>query len=274
MSSDSVPEVSVILTTCRREHWLPEAIESARSQRGVTIEIVVVDDSPEGTARHVVESLGDPSVRYFHRAVPSEGRPGLVRNEAIALARAPLIHFLDDDDRLADGALEALAEALSTSNAGMAFGRVLPFGDDPKVTEHEAKYFDQVADAARRIRGRRWFAAHLMFLESFLVNSACMVRRDALEAEGGYDPSLRCCEDVELYVRIGRAYGTTFVDRNILHYRVGASSIMKEIREHGRHPSLIHTYRTMNERYQARYGVLEYRFLQLFTKAARRLSLT
>jgi len=266
------PDVSVIIATFHREQWVREAVDSARSQRGVAMEVIVADDSREGTARKVIEDLGDPGVRYVHRARPSGGRPGTVRNEAIALARAPFVHFLDDDDRLADGALSALAATLSSDRTGMAFGRVVPFGHEPALTE-QTRYFTRVAQAARRMRGRRWFAAQLMFLDSLFVNSACMVRRDAFDEAGGYDASLHCCEDVELYLRIGRSRGASFVDRDILHYRVGAESIMKEIREKGPDPRMLHAYRTMNGRYQARHGVLEYRSLQVLAKTARRLAL-
>jgi GT2 family glycosyltransferase len=269
--------VSVVVTTFHREQWLLEAIASARSQHGVVAEIIVVDDSLEGSARRAVEPLtagaGDPVVRYVHRARPSGGHPGLVRNEGVALARAPFVQFLDDDDRLAEGALAALAGALSSTGAGVAFGRVLPFGDEPAMSEQTA-YFRRAAARARRIHGRRrWFAAHLMFLDSLLVNSVCMVRKDAFEAADGYDGSLRCCEDVELCLRIGRDRGVAFVDQDVLHYRVGAPSIMREVRAVPHHPAMRAAYRAMGERYRARYGVLEYRSLQLLARTARRLAL-
>jgi glycosyltransferase involved in cell wall biosynthesis len=266
------PHVSVVVTTYHREKWLLEAIASARAQRSVAVEIIVADDSPEGSARRAVESLRDPVIRYLHRAPPSGGRPGLVRNEAVAFARAPLVHFLDDDDRLADGALAALSRALSSTGAGVAFGRIRPFGE-PAAAQRESHYFERVAAAARSVRGRRRFAAHLLFLDALFVNSACMVRRDVFQAERGYDLSLRCCEDVELYLRIGRAYGVCFVDRDVLHYRVGAPSIMREVLERPEHPWLLQAHRTMADRYRARYGVVEYRSLQILAKTARRLAL-
>jgi glycosyltransferase involved in cell wall biosynthesis len=259
------PDVSVIVTTFRRPHLLPQAIESAKAQTGVRTEILVVDDSPEGSARDVVAAAG-PDVRYVHRCEPSGGRPGIARNDAVALCRGPFLHFLDDDDRLADGSLAMLLEALSASNAGMAFGRIVPFGDDARLVAEQTLYFRRVAAAAKGLRGRRAFAAHLLFLDSLLVNSACMVRRSAFEAARGYDATLLCCEDVELYLRIGRARGVVFVDRDVLHYRVGEASIMCAIRERPDHPSLRAAYALMHRRYQDRYGTVEYRALQVLAR--------
>ena len=95
-----------------------------------------------------------------------------------------------------------------------------------------------------------------------------MVRRDAFLAAGGYDDALRCCEDVELYLRVGREHGAVFVDRDVLHYRVGFPSIMKDIRDDAANVDMADAYRVMGERYQARFGAFEFRALQFVAKAA------
>jgi GT2 family glycosyltransferase len=262
--------VTVIIATYRREQLVLQAIASACSQPGVAVDVVVVDDSPEGSAEESVRSVKDPRVRYVHRATPSGGRPGAVRNEGVALTRAPLIHFLDDDDRLFDGSLQHLAAAISASGRAMAFGRVVPFGDDATMREHQRAYFERVASVSRRIRGRRWFAAQLLFRDMLLMNSACMIRRDAFEAYGGYDSALRCCEDVDLFLRLGRARGFTFVDRDVLHYRVGAPSIMNGLRRDAgpsERAMMRESYGKMHAQYKRDHGVLEYRALQVFALA-------
>lgn len=265
------PDVSVIITTYHRERLVGEAIASVMAQQGVLLELVVVDDSPEGSAREAVAPFESSAVRYVRHEVPSEGRPGVVRNDAVGVTRAPFVQFLDDDDRLAEGALAALHGALKGSDVGLVFGRIVPFGDDAHVVEAEARYFEQVAAEARRMHTGRGFAAHLLFRDSLLVNSACMVRRDAFTCAHGYDSTLRCCEDVELFLRVGRERGVAFVDRDVVHYRVGAPSIMKDIRKTPGHPALAEAYARMHDRYRADHGGIEYRALQVLSKAATRL---
>jgi len=264
-------DVSVVIATFRRERLVLEAISSACSQRGVDLEIIVVDDSPEGGAGEGVRSMSDPRIRYVHRAVPSGGRPGAVRNDGVALARAPLLHFLDDDDRLFEGSLHDLAVAMRTTGRAMAFGRVVPFGEHARTREEQREYFDKVAVISRRIRGRYCFAAQLLFGDMPLINSACMIRREVFEPCGGYDASLRCCEDVDLFLRLGRAGGFVFVDRDVLHYRVGEPSIMNELRRTADEANLAmvrESYRTMHARYKRDHGALEYRALQMLQRAA------
>lgn len=103
------------------------------------------------------------------------------------------------------------------------------------------------------------------------VNSACMVRREVFQQYGGYDSSLRAYEDVDLYLRIGRGCGFTFVDRDVLHYRVGAPSIMNEMRRTaGEADGDIRrdSYAKIHRLYKREHGIVEYRALQIIARAA------
>src|SRR5918911_2234415 len=95
------PDISIVIPTFRREVELLEAVRSALGQPQVTVEVIVVDDSGDGSAEGPVASLGDERVRYVRRTTPSGGVPALARNEGWALASGRYVHFLDDDDLLA-----------------------------------------------------------------------------------------------------------------------------------------------------------------------------
>ena len=270
-------DISVVIATYRREQLLPNAIGSILSQQGLSLEVIVVDDSPEGGAARVVEAMRDSRIRYLHRTTPSGGHPGAVRNDGVAIARGPLLHFLDDDDELFEGSLLATARALASNPVAMAFGRVVPFGDNAALRQSEAAYFQRTALAASRIRGKRRFAAQLLFKEMPIVNSACTIRRQAFVDFGGYDTEIRCCEDVDLFLRVGRARGFVSVDRDVLRYRVGAPSIMNEFRLTGGRSGadmVQQAYRKMHDRYKMEYGEVEYRALQAFTRARNMLALS
>jgi len=259
-------DVSVIIPTCRREQLVLEAISSVLGQRGVELEVIVVDDTPEGTARTSVEGVGDPRVRYVH-PTPSSGNVGPVRNKGAALSGSRYLHFLDDDDRLVEGALAALVGALSKSRAGMAFGRVIPFGPKPALTEKMREYYVQAAASARRIRGRYWFAAQMLFSRWVLVNSVCMIRREAFEAAGGYGSNFYA--DIEFYLYAARVSGVIFVDHDVLHYRVGSPSMTDGLLELDDVPQIRAEYLFLQRWYRERYGDLEYRTLQALAKIAK-----
>ena len=89
--------------TFRRPTQVVEAVTSALGQEGVRVEVLVLDDSPEGSARAPIAALADARVTYRHRETPTGGNPSRVRNDGWPHARGRFVHFLDDDDHVAPG---------------------------------------------------------------------------------------------------------------------------------------------------------------------------
>lgn len=101
MSRDpSAPGVSVVLCTFNRASLVGGALEALLDQEEGTppYEIIVVDNNSTDRTREVVQRFAATGVvRYVH-----EPRQGLswARNRGIAVARAPLVGFTDDDVRV------------------------------------------------------------------------------------------------------------------------------------------------------------------------------
>ena len=173
--------------------------------------------------------------------------------------------FLDDDDLLESDSLLVLSRALQSKPlAGMAFGRIVPFGDNAKVLRHQRRYFERVARKARSLRGRLQLTAHLLFRESLLVNSACMTRREVFLACGGYDTEIAVFEDVELWARVVRDTDFVYVDRPVLNYRTGAPSLMHNLKEND--PKQRIAYARMHEKYRHTHGLLEHSALRILSR--------
>lgn len=262
-----MPDISVVIPTFRRPATLVEAIRSALAQEAVEVEVLVVDDSPEGSARDVVAALNDPRVSYRKRKVPTGGRPGLVRNDGWPDATAPYVHFLDDDDRVASGAYRACIDTLEAApDRGVVFGRVDPFGDDPEALAAEQEVWRLATRRARLLQ--RWgprvgFVANQLFVRTLLVNSACVIRRDAIPQLGGYDPAILIVEDVEFYTRAIRQFGAVFLDRVVLHYRIGHPSLMHS---HGVQGPVAESFRRMYAKYRNAHGAAELLALKVLAK--------
>lgn len=224
-------DFSVIIPTFRRPNELLASINSALMQKDVTKEVIVVDDSPEGSAREVISCLEDPRVMYLQNPKPSGGFPSMVRNLAWARAKGTFIHFLDDDDIVAEGYYAAAKECFSTRpKIGMVFGQIEPFGSCPPTQlAHERKYF---ADAARKsatcqLFGPKWgFTGAMLFYKALMVCSASIFRRECVFRLGGFDPNIRLMEDADFHVRVIRQFGTHFIQRTAIYYRIGSPSLM------------------------------------------------
>jgi len=62
----------VIIPTFRRPAALLEAVASAVDQRDVSVEVLVIDDSPEASAEEAVRGLRDPRIDYLKIPSPPE----------------------------------------------------------------------------------------------------------------------------------------------------------------------------------------------------------
>lgn len=223
------PEISVIIPTFRREKQLAEALESVLGQRGVDVEVLVVDDSPEGSARDVVAGFGDDRISYARNPRPTGGNPSMVRNLGLSQAHAQLIHFLDDDDIVPEGHYARVKAAFARKpGVGLVFGAIEPFGSGPaaQLREEEA-YFAasrRVASRCRALHNRMTFVGALLFVQALLVCSAGVVSREAAVNLGGFDTRLRVREDVDFFAFIMRRFGVLYVDEVTLRYRINSEA--------------------------------------------------
>jgi glycosyltransferase involved in cell wall biosynthesis len=214
-----------------------------RAQTGVAVEVIVVDDSPEGSAAAVAGECAD-LVHYFKNSRPTGGFPSVVRNLGWPLARGRFVHFLDDDDRVPEGHYAAAIAAFAGHpGVGVVFGRIEPFGDAPEAQlRHERAFFRGAARRAavcRRFGPRLGFAAGMIFNQTLLVCGTALIRRHCVQRLGGLDPEIRLGEDVDFFGRAMREFGACFLDRVTLHYRIGSPSLMhapvlsgREIQQH------------------------------------------
>jgi glycosyltransferase involved in cell wall biosynthesis len=270
-------DFSVVIPTFRRPNELIEAINSVLRQQGVTIEVFVIDDSPEGSAEEIIRNIGDSRVIYLKNPNPTGGVPSLVRNIGWPLAKGTFVHFLDDDDLVTEGHYAAVKAAFTAnSTIGLVFGRIEPFGDGPAAQlEHERQYFADAAQKSvlsRRFGSRFAFAGRMLFDRTLLVCSSSVIRRECVTRLGGFDPSIRLMEDAEFHVRAMRECGVLFLERTAIHYRVGSPSLM-----HSPNPTAAQKqgerlgHRQMQLKYRRERGAFEFYALALFTRTVLKL---
>lgn len=257
---------------------LKEALKSVVSQPDIALEIVVVDDCPEGSARETVEGLNDPRIRYVKNPSPSGGVPSKVRNLGLQNCRGVHVHFLDDDDIVPSGYYARVRREFTMSpRAGMAFGRVEPFGDGPPdQLAHERAFFREASRRAKLCArlGSVWpFVGQMLFGQVLLVCSSAILRRECAEAVGGFDPDIVLHEDRDFFIRVMRSYGARFIDCPSLHYRIGFPSLM-----HASNPSAEQLAlerqgaRLLKQKYLKMRGPIEYYGLNIATKLLNRMN--
>lgn len=121
----NVPDISVVMPTLRRPESLARAVRSVFAQTGAgALELVIVDNSPEGSARACVEALRREAP--FPLVFVHEPKPGVAtaRNSGLAAASGALIAFLDDDEEAPEGWLAALLATHREHDADVTFGAI------------------------------------------------------------------------------------------------------------------------------------------------------
>jgi len=201
----AVDLVSVIIPCYKQAHFLGEAIESVLAQRYPHVEIIVVDDGSPDDTEHVAARY--PGGRYVRQE--NQGLSA-ARNTGLRESRGAFLVFLDADDLLLPGALEAGLNALRMHpQAAFVSGHYRYVKSDGSLLrEHPAA----------RIEDDPYLA--LLRGNYIGMNATVMYRRDVLVSVGGFDPSLRACEDYDLYLRIAREYRVYCHDRVVAAYRM------------------------------------------------------
>jgi GT2 family glycosyltransferase len=246
--------LSIITPTFRREGLLAEAIASVQEIEGIEWEMLIGDDSSEGSAAPLLRSLADDRIRYWKNPEPTGGFPAVIRNQLAAEARGKYLYFLDDDDRAVAASLRAMVAALELSPAGVAVGDVRPFGDDLMALKHEQRYFAQGRAVWASEKRRHVIVAYLLFIHALLVCSSCVIRKSAFEAIGGFDTRIALCEDIEMYLRAIRSFGFVYVPMVLLERRCGIASLIN-----GRNVAQFkESYQLIYANYRAKFGAMEF----------------
>lgn len=125
-------KISLCIATYRRPDRLAALLGDLTRQTLLPVEVVVVDNHAEGTARPVVEErlrLGAPFP--IHYGIQPERNIALTRNHTVAAAQAgDWLAFIDDDERAAPEWLQQLADAAITLHADAVLAPVVPVVPD------------------------------------------------------------------------------------------------------------------------------------------------
>src|SRR5215470_6509872 len=91
----TTPQVSVLMAVHDGAPWVKDAVASVLAQTLDDLELIVLDDGSTDATPALLGAITDRRVRVERRP-----RTGLTRalNEALALARAPIVARLDADD--------------------------------------------------------------------------------------------------------------------------------------------------------------------------------
>jgi glycosyltransferase involved in cell wall biosynthesis len=214
-----VPLLSVLVPAYGVAHLVGDALRSLQAQSRGDWEAIVIDDGApddvEGALRPFAE---DHRVRFLKT---ENGGLSVARNRAAAAARAPWVSLLDGDDVYEPHYVASmLAQGERDPTIGFLTCDATYFGDD-RQGRRFSSYHSQSTPLTLRAVVRR----------DFNVFVGCMIRRDAFVSVGGFDPSLRSVEDLDLWMRLLAAgYRGALLPEALVRYRRRVGSLSSDSR--------------------------------------------
>lgn len=216
LPATSVPLVSVVIPAKNVAAYIGETLASALAQSEVG-EVIVVDDGSTDDTTAIVRAIRDPRLRLMTNDAAGVSA---ARNLGARYASGEWLLFLDADDRLRPGA----AAALLTAARG-APRAVLVYGDYNTI-DSEGRQI------GRRglLKGRRKPSGDVLTrlaAGNFIVNGGiALARAEAFRAIGGFDTSLRYCEDWHCWCRLAAIGEFEFAPKLLLDYRLHTANTM------------------------------------------------
>ena len=181
--------VSIVIPALNEERYLPRLLESLKMYEK-PLEIIVVDGMSDDDTQGVVKRFAKAAPkRLTVRLLTTDVRNVSVqRNRGAEAATGETIIFFDADSAIPSGArLQKLIDTFHRKGYGAATCRFVPI--EGGLRAHVYYTF-------------LWlFHASLALWNPYAIGAFMITTRKTMDAVGGFDPTIRICEDAEFAAR-------------------------------------------------------------------------
>jgi glycosyltransferase involved in cell wall biosynthesis len=201
-----VGRISVVIPYYNRARFIDDCLASVFAQRRAADEVIVVDDGSRPDERgHLDRFL--PRIRIIDQ--PRNGGVSAARNAGVRAASGDWIAFNDSDDVWVPDKLAIQVDHIERHpECDAVHSAIRAFYDDGRTSVSEP--------IAPRLTLEDALHDNMIRMQSLLIKTA------VLRAIGGFDETLRCCEDDDLGIRLAAAgYQIDFLAEPLTDMRRG-----------------------------------------------------
>jgi glycosyltransferase involved in cell wall biosynthesis len=205
-----LPRISLITPSFQQAAYLGECLGSIHAQGYAQLEHIVVDGGSEDGSAELIGSYADRIAWWCSER--DHGQSHAI-NKGLAHATGAVFGWLNSDDVLLPGALQAVGEAFAADPDLVVFGGRRQFRM-PDGTLTTAPLDDVLRPDD-------------LFIAPCINQQSTFYRMDAVRAANGVDQALRYVMDLELWWRILFANGTKhvrYVEQDLAIFRLHAAS--------------------------------------------------
>jgi glycosyltransferase involved in cell wall biosynthesis len=205
------PTVSVVIPAHNRKAALVRAMRTVLAQTRDDWELIVVDDASTDGTDGVVKSIEDGRIVYVRHTQNRGG--GAARNTGIQASRGKYVAFLDSDDEWFPEKLARDVAAFAGEAVGLVYcGKELV---DPDGHLLLRRIPSLEGDLYRQLLGHDFIGSC----------SRVAVRKDVLEAVGGFDENLPSGQDWDMWVRAAKVAKVACVPECLVRRHIGHEQI-------------------------------------------------
>jgi len=200
------PLISAIMPVYNGAAFVAAAIASALGQTYAPLELIVVNDGSTDESAAIVQGFGD-KLTCIHQ--PNRG-PAAARNAGLQIARGEIIAFLDADDLWPADKLACQHKRMAADGAlGVVLGHTQFMQQasclDVTKNDENGRFASPLAPRPSQFSEQKEGAGEAVTLinepyPQFLLGSA-LFRRFAFVTVGGFDETLRYCDDWDWFLR-------------------------------------------------------------------------
>ncbi len=196
---DNSPEISVIIPNYNRSEILNKAVDSVLHQTYRKFELIVVDDGSSVN----IDFIKDKIIDAGHQFIKHDKNRGVAatRNSGIKKSKNEWIALLDSDDSWHPLKLGKQVEFL-TQNREIKFfqcrenwyrnGKLQNQGKQPTMPNGDG-FFESIKNCC-------------------ISSSTVMFKRNLFDEFGGFNASMKVCEDYDLWIKISSKYSVGLLD--------------------------------------------------------------
>lgn len=242
-----MPQISLIIPLYNAEKYLVPCLESVARQSFRDFEVLCINDGSQDGTEAIVKGFAEKDSRF--RLINQENAGcSAARNHGIAVAEAPYIAFLDQDDMLHPQAFEALYYMVTRFNADVAAFRNKTVSDDFVMGEtenynlEELEYRFSTTPFEDFFAGRKNGRGGSVLVWNRLYNKAAV---KGLEFPVNVQPAEDTTYTLKVLFQIKSMVST---DAEFLFYRDSSTSVMnqgktdKYVRAHALAAQVIYEY--------------------------------
>jgi len=207
------PRISIITPSFNQGDFIEQTILSVLSQDYPNLEYLVMDGGSSDTTLNVLEKYSG-SVAWMSE--PDQGQAHAI-NKGLRRATGSIVGYLNADDLLLPGTLKKVMDA---------------FINQPKTwwVTGKCRIVDEENNEVRKpitvykntLLGLHTFS--LLLMTNYISQPATFWRREALEAAGYLDESLRYVMDYEYWLRLYSKYPPVFIPEYLAAFKIHRSS--------------------------------------------------